>query len=411
MLVGLSLMLGLFTAGWRALARSLLLALFYVSAIPTRGLPEPRTEGAYLLVNKNLIEAAAVFVVLLFRTGRIAGLDRWLAGRVARPARRCRMNLTPEQKALGRRNFLKTLAGTPALVALGATRRPRPGPRWSRAPRLCRHRRPGPRAADGCRWRGARRYAEIRAICDINPDSLEAGRRELAKNKLPPAPHYANWQDMLQKEDIEAVVMAPPLWAHADIAVGCLDAGKHVLCEKMMAWDIAGCERMREAAVKNRRVLEIGYQRNYNPLYQAAYDGVIKQGRARRRLSRAPRLAPQRQLAPPGQAALARLRPLALGISDIRASPQLAAVLEVFEGLVRRAGQPPGQHHQLGYSAREPEAVSAPAACIASRTAGKSRITSTPHSSIRTGARRSSRRSSRTPSTITTRCTWGRRAR
>ena len=52
-----------------------LLALFYVSAIPTSGLPEPHAEGAYLFVNKNLIEAAAVFVVFAFRTGRIAGLD------------------------------------------------------------------------------------------------------------------------------------------------------------------------------------------------------------------------------------------------------------------------------------------------------------------------------------------------
>ncbi|HWW93968.1 MAG TPA: hypothetical protein VN375_11410, partial [Vicinamibacteria bacterium] len=30
------------------------------------------------------------------------------------------MNLTPEQQELGRRNFLRALAGTPALVALGA---------------------------------------------------------------------------------------------------------------------------------------------------------------------------------------------------------------------------------------------------------------------------------------------------
>ena len=83
---------------------------------------------------------------------------------------------------------------------------------------------------------------------------------------------------MLQKEDVEAVIMAPPLWAHADLAVGCLEAGKHVLCEKMMAWDVEGCERMRAAAATNGKVLEIGYQRNYNPMYQAAYDGIIKTG-------------------------------------------------------------------------------------------------------------------------------------
>jgi len=78
LLVGLALMLGLFTqlAGAGALA---LLALFYFSWLPTRGVYEPGTEGNYLLVNKNLIEAAAVLVVLVFRTGRIAGLDLLLA--------------------------------------------------------------------------------------------------------------------------------------------------------------------------------------------------------------------------------------------------------------------------------------------------------------------------------------------
>ncbi len=52
-----------------------LLTLFYLAAIPTSGLHEPHAEGAYLLVNKHLVEAAAVFVLLAFRTGRIAGLD------------------------------------------------------------------------------------------------------------------------------------------------------------------------------------------------------------------------------------------------------------------------------------------------------------------------------------------------
>lgn len=72
--VGLLLMLGLFTR-LACLGALALLALFYVSAIPTAGVPQPGAEGAYLLVNKNLIEAAAVFVVLTFRSERVAGLD------------------------------------------------------------------------------------------------------------------------------------------------------------------------------------------------------------------------------------------------------------------------------------------------------------------------------------------------
>ena len=64
-LIGLSLMLGVFVR-IGCLAAFTLLMLFYVSAIPLSGLPEPRSEGAYLLVNKNLIEAAAVLVVYFF---------------------------------------------------------------------------------------------------------------------------------------------------------------------------------------------------------------------------------------------------------------------------------------------------------------------------------------------------------
>jgi thiosulfate dehydrogenase [quinone] large subunit len=72
--VGLSLTLGLLTrlGCWGAVA---LLSLFYLSAIPTTGAPVTGQEGTYLLVSKNLIELAAVLVVLTFRTQRIAGLD------------------------------------------------------------------------------------------------------------------------------------------------------------------------------------------------------------------------------------------------------------------------------------------------------------------------------------------------
>ena len=74
------------------------------------------------------------------------------------------------------------------------------------------------------------------------------------------------------------MLIATPLWTHGDIAVGCLNAGKHVLCEKMMAKSEAECQRMTEAARRNKRLLEIGYQRYYNPMYQAAYENIIKQG-------------------------------------------------------------------------------------------------------------------------------------
>ena len=73
-LVGVSLMLGVLTE-WGCAGALAFLALFYLSAIPTAGVPQSGAEGTYLIVSKNLIELVAVCVLFVFRTGRIAGLD------------------------------------------------------------------------------------------------------------------------------------------------------------------------------------------------------------------------------------------------------------------------------------------------------------------------------------------------
>jgi thiosulfate dehydrogenase [quinone] large subunit len=74
LLVGLSLMLGLLTQLGCAGAIAFL-ALFYLSQPPLSGMPQTGAEGAYLFVNKNLIELAGTVTVMAFRTGSIAGLD------------------------------------------------------------------------------------------------------------------------------------------------------------------------------------------------------------------------------------------------------------------------------------------------------------------------------------------------
>jgi len=185
------------------------------------------------------------------------------------------MQFTEEQQAIGRRNFLKALAGTPALGLLGAAaamKGPVPG---------------GPVRLGIIGVGGQGRallnnidpaFGDLKAMADINPDSLKRADEVLLKRKLPAATHYVEWKEMLQKENIEAVLIGVPLWAHADATVGCLEAGKHVLCEKMMAWDVDGCERMTRAAERTGRLLEIGYQRRYNGVYQAAYDGIVTKG-------------------------------------------------------------------------------------------------------------------------------------
>ncbi len=78
LIVGLSLMLGLLTQ-LGCVGAMAFLAMFYLSQPPLSGMPQIGAEGAYLLVNKNLIELVAVMAVMAFRTGAIAGLDQlWM---------------------------------------------------------------------------------------------------------------------------------------------------------------------------------------------------------------------------------------------------------------------------------------------------------------------------------------------
>jgi thiosulfate dehydrogenase [quinone] large subunit len=80
---GLMLILGFLTQLGCTIALGLL-TIFYISAIPMTGLPQPRAEGTYLIVNKNLIELVAVGVLFAFRTGRFAGLDLLMRRRSSR---------------------------------------------------------------------------------------------------------------------------------------------------------------------------------------------------------------------------------------------------------------------------------------------------------------------------------------
>jgi thiosulfate dehydrogenase [quinone] large subunit len=86
-IVGLLLMLGLFTR-LASLAGIGFILLFYFANPPFVGyfysLP---TEGSYLIVNKNLVELCALVVILVTGSGRFAGVDRILHGLVARRPR------------------------------------------------------------------------------------------------------------------------------------------------------------------------------------------------------------------------------------------------------------------------------------------------------------------------------------
>lgn len=138
-------------------------------------------------------------------------------------------------------------------------------------------------------------YLKFVAVCDIRPSNvrrifegdpkvpLRKGFKKVYGSGVQASgsPDYIetfdDYRKMLQRSDIEAVVIAVPLHLHAPMAIDAMRAGKHVLCEKLMAGTIGQCKEMIRVAKETNRILSIGHQRHYSMLYAHAQE-VIKSG-------------------------------------------------------------------------------------------------------------------------------------
>lgn len=145
-------------------------------------------------------------------------------------------------------------------------------------------------------------YIDVVAIADIRPYSLHRafygdwysagahaarpGLLEVYKNegwadRTAAEAHikvYDNgYEELLKNEDIEAVIIALPLHLHAEAAIAAMKAGKHVLTEKLMAHSVAECKEMARVAQSTGLILAVGHQRHYSILYDNAVS-QIKQG-------------------------------------------------------------------------------------------------------------------------------------
>lgn len=76
--VGLSLLVGI-KVKWGCIGGMLLLLFYYLAHPPFPGLPQGPSEGSYWIVNKNLIEMAALFVIYQFPLTSVFGLQSMFA--------------------------------------------------------------------------------------------------------------------------------------------------------------------------------------------------------------------------------------------------------------------------------------------------------------------------------------------
>lgn len=132
-------------------------------------------------------------------------------------------------------------------------------------------------------------YMDIRAIADIRPSNrkrafLGDGNehrvgliQKLGEQTARSIKVYNDHRELLADPDLEAVVIAVPLNQHAPLAIEAMQAGKHVLTEKLMAHNITQCKEMIKVARATGRLLAVGHQRHYSVLYDNA-NYLVRQG-------------------------------------------------------------------------------------------------------------------------------------
>ena len=79
----------------------------------------------------------------------------------------------------------------------------------------------------------------IHAVCDRNPDGLDAAAELLGAPEK-----YLDYETMLDRSDIDAVVIGTPMQLHASQAVAALERGVHVLSEVTAAVSLEECEAL-----------------------------------------------------------------------------------------------------------------------------------------------------------------------
>lgn len=84
-------------------------------------------------------------------------------------------------------------------------------------------------------------HSKVTAISSRNLDTAKAAAARLGIEKA-----YGSYEEMLADPDIDAVYNPLPNHLHVELTLAAAKAGKHVLCEKPMAMDVADAERLNE---------------------------------------------------------------------------------------------------------------------------------------------------------------------
>jgi predicted dehydrogenase len=114
---------------------------------------------------------------------------------------------------------------------------------------------------------------KIAAVCDIWDYHLEEGRKLAQPNAFA----TKDYRQLLEREDIDAVLIGTPDHWHVPITVDACAAGKDVYVEKPLTHDLSEGQRAIEAQNRHNRIVQVGTQQRSMPHLQKAHE-IVKSG-------------------------------------------------------------------------------------------------------------------------------------
>ena len=118
------------------------------------------------------------------------------------------------------------------------------------------------------------RSARLAGAHVVGVSASSAARAEQAAAELRVERAFASSEELVQADDVDVVHICTPNHLHLPLAEAALAAGKHVICEKPLALDVAGARRLVDAAAAAGRVAAVPFVYRYYPTVREARERV-----------------------------------------------------------------------------------------------------------------------------------------
>ncbi|WP_136480784.1 Gfo/Idh/MocA family protein [Cognatitamlana onchidii] len=106
---------------------------------------------------------------------------------------------------------------------------------------------------------------KVIALCDTLEFQMDTAKQYITNS----VDTFSDFESLLALKDIDAVIIAAPLHEHFRIVMAAFDAGKHIMCEKTLAYNIDQCKAIKRRGDQSDKIFQVSYQYQLHPVFNS----------------------------------------------------------------------------------------------------------------------------------------------